>query len=204
MSGRFIVVEGPEGAGKSTLISALERRLRDAGDAVRVVKEPGGTPFGTALRALVLDPAHRIPAESELFVMLAARAALVASVIRPGLAAGEIVLSDRFDLSTMAYQVAGRGLPRGAVEAANRVATGGLVPDLTLVLDLPAGVGAARQRAAGKTPDRLEREDPEFHGRVREAYLTATGPGVTHLDATVAPPALADRAWQALRALIER
>ena len=204
MSGLFVVVEGPEGAGKSTLVAALEARLRQAGRRARVVKEPGGTPFGTGLRSLVLDPAHRIPPAGELFVMLAARAALVESEIRPGLASGEVVLSDRFDLSTMAYQVAGRGLPREAVVAANALATGGLRPDLTLVLDIPAGVGEARQRAAGKALDRMEQEDRAFHERVGRAYLEATGADVVHLDASRPPADVAEAAWKQIQTRVAR
>jgi dTMP kinase len=204
MSGRFIVVEGPEGAGKSTLVPELESRLRHAGRRALAVKEPGGTPLGEAVRRLVLHPAGEVVPAAELFLMLVARADLVARELRPRLAEGWVILSDRFDLSTMAYQVAGRGLPREAVAAANALATGGLEPDLTLVLDIPAGVGEARQRAAGKALDRLEQEDPAFHDRVREAYLRAAGPGVVHLDASRPPAAVLDAAWRQVQALLDR
>jgi dTMP kinase len=125
----------------------------------------------------------------------------VRQVIRPALAAGHLVLADRFDLSTHAYQVAGRGLPADVVAAANGLATGGLVPDLTLVLDVPDGTGRARQVAAGKRTDRLDDEDPAFHARVSAAYLAARGPGVRHLDAGRAPAQVADDAWEAICAL---
>ena len=195
MSGFFLVVEGPEGAGKSTLVRALEGRLRAAGHRVQMVREPGGTPLAEAARALALDPASHTGPAAELFLMLAARADLVEKVIRPRLADGDVVVTDRFDLSTTAYQVAGRGLPDAPVSAANAAATGGLVPDLTLVLDIPAGIGVARQAQAGKQLDRMERESDGFHQRVHAAYRAASGPGVVHLDASRSPVEVADAAW---------
>lgn len=204
MSGFFVVVEGPEGAGKSTLVQELERRFLKAGRRVQMVHEPGGTIFGTHLREVVLDPGHRIPPASELFVMLAARAALIAEVVRPQMAEDFIVVSDRFDLSTIAYQVAGRGLPLDPVAASNALATGGLVPDLTLVLDIPREVGEARQASAGKQLDRLERESDAFHRRVHEAYRTAAGPGVVHLDAAQTPAQVAELAWAEIQRRLGR
>lgn len=196
MSGTFLVIEGPEGAGKSTLARELEARLRREGIPVLLVREPGGTPLAEGARALVLDPALATPPAAELFLMLAARADLVAGVIRPRLAEGWVVIADRFDLSTMAYQVAGRGLPRDGVVAANAIATGGLRPDLTLVLDLPPGTGEARQRAAGKSRDRMEREDPAFHDRVMREYREATGPAIAHLDASAPAAEVLEAAWR--------
>jgi dTMP kinase len=138
---------------------------------------------------------------AELFLFLAARADVVDKVIRPALAAGQVVLADRFDLSTMAYQVAGGGLAYGEVVEANRLATGGLVPALTLVLDVPVAVGRERQRAVGKVQDRFERQDDAFHRRVREAYQRAAGPGVVHLDATQSKKAVQDAAWREVMAV---
>ncbi|HEV2291680.1 MAG TPA: dTMP kinase [Gemmatimonadales bacterium] len=204
MSGFFLVVEGPEGAGKSTLVRALEARLRAAGHRVQMVREPGGTPLAEAARALALDPASQTGPAAELFLMLAARADLVEKVIRPRLADGAVVVTDRFDLSTTAYQVAGRGLPGGPVSAANSAATGGLVPDLTLVLDIPAGVGVARQAQAGKQLDRMERETDGFHQRVHAAYRAASGPGVVHLDAARSPAEVADAAWAEIVKRLDR
>jgi dTMP kinase len=195
-AGLFVVVEGPEGAGKSTLVRALAARLAGEGRDVVAVREPGGTPLAEAARRLALEGSEALPAAVELFLVLAARADLVARVIRPALEAGRIVLADRFELSTMAYQVAGRGLPGDAVAAAARVATGGLVPDLVLVLDVPPALGLARQHASGKTPDRFEREDGEFHERVAATYRRASGPGVVHLDAGVAASVVAEAAWR--------
>jgi dTMP kinase len=198
-TGCFVVLEGPEGAGKSTLAQALASRAREAGITVTPVREPGGTAAGEAARRILLDHAHPVGAEAELFLVLAARAELVRQVIRPALEAGHLVLADRFDLSTHAYQVAGRGLPAEAVAAANALATGGLGPDLTLVLDVAPGTGRARQQAAGKVTDRLDDEDPAFHARVAAAYLAARARSVRHLDANRPPAEVADEAWAAIR-----
>lgn len=199
--GTFVVVEGPEGAGKSTLVRAVGARLLAEGVQVLPVREPGGTPVAEAARKLALRSRHELSAAAELFLILAARADLVARVIRPALEAGQVVLADRFDLSTRAYQVAGRGLPADEVDAALRLATGGLVPDLTLVLDVPVDIGRERQRKARKVQDRFEREDDPFHQRVRTAYRDATGPGVVHLDATLSKKTVLDSAWRALQAV---
>jgi dTMP kinase len=199
-TGSFIVVEGPEGAGKSTLVRWLGGALRAEGRDVLTVREPGGTPLAEAARKLALKSRHDRAFGAELFLFLAARADLVERVIRPALADGQIVIADRFGLSTIAYQVAGRGLPREDVEAALRVATGGLTPDLTLVLDVPVAVGRERQRAAGKVKDRIEREDDTFHTRVREAYRSASGTGIVHIDASGAKQAVQDAAWREVAA----
>ena len=198
--GRFLVVEGPEGAGKSTLIRGLAERYREAGATPLLVREPGGTPVAERLRELLLDPAHPIESVSELFLFLAARAELVTQVIRPALARGVTVLADRFQLSTEAYQCGGRGLERGLFLAANRAATGGLEPDLTLVLDLPPELGFDRIRRAGQGFDRIERAGPEFHDRVSAVFRNATGPGITHLDATLPQEQLLRSAWELVQA----
>jgi dTMP kinase len=198
--GFFLVIEGPEGAGKSTLAAGLAGRMRAIGLDPVSVREPGGTPAAERIREAFLDPANRLAPATELLYLAAARAHLVQEIIRPALDAGRVVICDRYELSTEAYQGAGRGLDPGTVALVNRVATGGLRPHLTLVLDIPWEVGRARQRASGKTHDRLEREDPGFHGRVAGAYLAATGDGVRHLDATAGPDALLDSAWSELLA----
>jgi dTMP kinase len=196
--GFFLVLEGPEGAGKSTLARTLAERAHDRGLDVLAVREPGGTPLAEAARRVLLDAGHEVGAESELFLVLAARADHVRRIIQPALAAGRFVIADRFDLSTYAYQIAGRGLDPAAVQAANRLATAGLRPDLTLILDLPPAMGQARQLAAGKLQDRLDRESEEFHSRVAAAYLAADGPGVQHLDGSMSPDRLAEAAWAAI------
>jgi dTMP kinase len=201
VAGTFVVVEGPDGAGKSTLVRALGARLLAEGVQVLPVREPGGTPVAEAARKVALRSRHELSAAAELFLILAARADLVARVIRPALDSGQVVLADRFDLSTRAYQVAGRGLPPEEVDGALRLATGGLVPDLLLVLDVPVDVGRERQRKARKVQDRFEREDDAFHQRVRLAYRNAAGPGVVHLDATLSKKTVLDAAWRELQAV---
>lgn len=198
MTGFFLVLEGPEGSGKSTLAKGLAARLRAAGTDPVVVREPGGTPAAEALRAELLRDDRAWTPEAELLYIAAARADLVARVIKPALTEGRVVVSDRFDLSTRAYQIGGRGLPASEVEWVNRAATGGLTPDLTLVLDVAPATGRKRQLAAGKDRDRLDREDPDFHERVAAVYRAATGTGIVHLDAAQPVAALGEAAWQAL------
>lgn len=197
-TGFFVVLEGPEGAGKSTLLETLAARFRAAGVEPVVVREPGGTPVAEALRGALLDRDRVWSPETELLYMVTARADLVARVLRPALAEGRVVMSDRFDLSTRAYQGAGRGLPSAQVDWLNGIATGQLRPDLTLILDLPPEVGQARQMASGKSQDRLDRESPEFHTRVAGFYREVTGPGILHLDASQSPDRLAEIAWAAV------
>ena len=135
---------------------------------------------------------------AELFLFLAARAELVSTVIAPALASGRVVLSDRFVLSTDAYQMAGRGISPEVVRPANRAAAGGLEPDLTLILDLPPEVGRARQVAAGKRLDRLDAESRELHQRVLAHYLSVQGDRVRHLDGRLPPDRLLQEAWVAI------
>lgn len=198
--GFFVVIEGPEGAGKTTLAAALAERFHAAGHHAVTVREPGGTPAAEALRAELLDPEGDWNPEQELLFMTAARMDLVARVIRPALHSGRVVLSDRYELSTLAYQGAGRRLPMQHVEFVNRCATGGLAADLTLILDLPAKAGLERQLASGKQRDRLDSEPLEFHERVASRYRAESGPGVVHLDATLPADELARQAWAAVLA----
>lgn len=168
--GRLVTIEGGEGAGKSTLIAALVARLRARSIDVVETREPGGCPLGEALREIVLDPARPpVCAEAELLLMFAARAQLVREVMRPALARGAWVVSDRFTDASFAYQGGGRGQPESRIRELERWAADGLRPDLTLLLDLPIAEG--RARAAQRTvADRIEREDDCFFERVREAY----------------------------------
>ncbi len=198
MEGTFSVVDGPDGAGKTTLVRLLASRLRAAGHEVLEVRQPGGTPVAEAARAAALDADMHASPLAELFLILAARADQVEKVIRPALERGQVVLSDRYDLSTEAYQIAGRGLPRDRVMGANELATDGLRPDLTIVLDLPAEVGLKRQARDGKEPDRIEREGREWHERVAEVFLQASGSGVVHVDATESVDVVERAAWSAV------
>ena len=197
--GFFVVLEGPEGSGKSTLIGPLAERLRAGKIEPLVVREPGGTRAAEIARQALLDPEHPVGPVAELFFYLAARADLVQTVIQPALAAGRFVLSDRFALSTEAYQMAGRGLDPDTVRAANQAATLGIQPDLTLILDLPPELGQARQLAGGKRQDRLDRESADFHRRVVEYYLAVKGGGVRHLDGRLPPDQLLQAAWTEVR-----
>jgi dTMP kinase len=166
----FISFEGIEGCGKTTQIARLEHYLRSRGHDVEVTREPGGTPIAEQIRRLLLDPEHDAMAPmAELLLYEAARAQHVAQRINPALARGAIVLCDRFADSTTAYQGGGRGLPLGMLHSLHDIATGGRWPDLTIVLDVPVAEGSARR--AGTTLDRIELEAPEFHERVRQAFL---------------------------------
>ncbi len=183
--GLFVAFEGVEGSGKSTQSELLARHLRELGAEVVHAREPGSTPLGERVRALVLNETDlSIPSRSEMFLMLAARAAFVQDVVEPALAAGQVVIADRFELSTLAYQGAGRGLPLEDVMLCNRIATGGLAPHITFLLDLPPEEGVRRQEAAAKRPDRMEGEATEFHRRVASGYreLAQRVPGLVRLD----------------------
>jgi len=167
--GKLIVFEGPEGAGKTTQLRRLSERLASDGIQSVAVREPGGTPVGDAIREILLDPEREITDATEALLFMASRAELTAREIRPSLARGTVVLLDRFFLSTYAYQVAGRGLAEEEVRAANRLATGDLVPDLTLLLDIAPREGLARADARGDR-DRMEKSGAEFHDRVGAAF----------------------------------
>lgn len=169
-TGRFIVIEGGEGAGKSRLLAALGERLGASGREVVLTREPGGTTLGEQIRALVLGEVAAGDHLAELLLFEAARAHLVATLIRPALERGAIVLCDRFAASSVAYQGFGRGLGREVVERANAIATGRLVADLTLLLDLPVEAGLAR-RAGDGAANHFDRETGAFHERVRAGFL---------------------------------
>jgi dTMP kinase len=166
----LIVIEGPEGAGKTTQVRMLAEWLAAAGEQVIAVREPGGTELGDEIRKILLDhPASDIVPRAESLLFMASRAQLVERKITPALASGATVLLDRFFLSTYAYQVAGRGLPHEEVVVANRLATAELRPDLTVLLTLPPDEGLARVSRRG-SHDRIELADSEFHERVTDAF----------------------------------
>ncbi|MBP5114973.1 dTMP kinase [Pseudomonas protegens] len=171
MTGLFITLEGPEGAGKSTNREYLAERLRAAGIEVLLTREPGGTPLAERIRDVLLTPLEEVMnADTELLLVFAARAQHLATVIRPALERGAVVLCDRFTDSTYAYQGAGRGLSLARIAALEDFVQGELRPDLTLVFDLPVDVGLARASARGRL-DRFEQEGQAFFQKVREAFL---------------------------------
>jgi dTMP kinase len=191
VTGGLIVLEGIEGVGKSTQLRHLLGRLESRGLVARAVREPGGTPAGDEIRRLLLDPASHLDERTEALLFMASRAQLVSDVIHPALARGEFVLADRFFLSTYAYQIAGRGLPEENVRRANALATGGLVPDLTVLLDLPSGAGLERaaQRSAH---DRIERSGADFYDRVRGAFVEFATPAWQQRHPEAGPVVLVD------------
>jgi dTMP kinase len=196
--GRLVTIEGPDGAGKSSQAIRLAEALRERGHRVTLVREPGGTALGEAIRGLLLSESvdHEPVADALLFN--AARAQLVSEVIRPSLSRGEIVVCDRYTDSTLAYQGFGAGLDRRWLQQLNDWATGGVRPDLTLLLDIPSEEGL-RRRATGPESEQTRfehsgRHDADFHRRVREGYLelAALEPGRWRLvDATGPAQALA-------------
>src|SRR5574340_97556 len=169
MRGKFITLEGIDGAGKSTHLAWLIDTLRGRGLTVVATREPGGTPLGEKLRELVLHQPMEL--ETEALIMFAARREHLARVIRPALARGEWVVSDRFTDATYAYQGGGRGLSAAKIRALEDWVHPDLQPDATVLLDLPAEVACRRVANTGQAPDRFEREAEEFFGRVRQAYL---------------------------------
>jgi dTMP kinase len=219
--GRFITLEGIEGAGKSTVAAALTTALRARGITVVATREPGGTPLAERLREVVLQRGgETLSPQAETLLMFAARAVHVDNLIRPALARGAWVLCDRYTDATRAYQGGGRGVATTFIETLSRETVGGLTPDLTLLLDLPVETGLqrahARRKAKGATggeggehgdlPDRFEAEEVVFFERVRERYLAiaaAEPQRVRILEATLPPAALLDAAMDALQPLFE-
>lgn len=198
MPGLFVTFEGGEGSGKSTQIERLAARLAARGlDPLRT-REPGGTALGEGVRDLLLDPARRPAPMTEALLLEAARSELVSTVIRPALAQGRVVLCDRYDDSTLAYQGGGRGLDDATLRTLNRAATGGLVPDLTLLFDLDPERGLARRAQAPGPTNRLDREPVDFHTRVRARYLelARAEPGRWRVvDAAAEPDVLEAAVW---------
>jgi dTMP kinase len=214
MNGLFITFEGTEGSGKSTQISLLAERLRGQGYSVRTLREPGGTPIGEEIRHTLKHSAanHAMTAEAELLLMNASRAQLVREVIRPALAAGEIVLCDRFYDSTTAYQGYGRELDLKLVRAIIDIAVGSTRPDLTLLLNVPHDIREQRRLARQPTlplhlqRDRFEEADRDFFERVAKGYqaLAAAEPQrVRVVDATSNVADLAHVLWQLVEPRLE-
>jgi dTMP kinase len=211
MKGLFITFEGTEGGGKSTQIPALAARLRERGHTVRCLREPGGTPIGEEIRHTLQHSLNNqaMRPEAEVLLLNASRAQLVREVIRPALAAGEVVLCDRFYDSTVAYQGYGRGLDLPAVRRVIEVAVGDTRPDLTLLLNVPPAVSETRRqtRQAESAPqrDRMEEADRSFFERVEEGYLAiaATEPQrVKVVDATQPVEQVGAEVWQHVERLL--
>lgn len=194
---RFVVLEGGDATGKSTQVKRLATRLREAGHEVVTTFEPGATPLGARLRALVLDVDADVDPVAEALLMAADRAEHVSEIVRPALARGAWVVSDRYVPSSLAYQGVGRGLGVAEIEQLNALATAGLEPDLVVVLDLAPD--AARRRL-GTVRDRLEAEDDAFARAVHEAYRhLASVRGWLIVDADDTPDAVAAAVWSIVR-----
>jgi len=205
--GLFITFEGVEGAGKSTQVRLLVERLQQAGYHVVATREPGGTSLGDAIRSLVLEKLDAaIDPTTEALLMCASRAQLVRQVIRPQLEQGCIVICDRYSDSTYAYQGYGRGLDLAALRAVNEFATGGLLPDLTVLLDLDPALGLARRFVKEGQANRLDRLDLDFHQRVREGYLNLSKESTRWyiVDAAREPSAVATAIWEAVAPILAK
>jgi len=210
--GLLITLEGGEGSGKSTQAQALKALLEEAGRTVTVTREPAGCPLGRRVRELLTEPSLEVHARSELLLFVAARAQHVAEVIGPALERGDIVICDRFSDSSVAYQGYGRGLSLDDVRLANRIATQGVVPDLTVLLDVPVEMGLARQelalslsKAGEDAPDRIGQEGPEFHERVRQGYLAMAAEEAQRflvVDATLPAEEITRTIWRRLAPLL--
>ena len=195
MRGFFLVLEGIEGSGKTTLAESLAGKLESAGHRVALTREPGGTTLGERIRDILLHSGGDISPWAELFLFLAARREHTYRVIRPALAEGRVVISDRYYLSSFAYQGYGRGLPLKILSRLNKFATGGLVPDLTIIADLPVRAAFAR---LGVERDRFEKEAAEFHERVRQGYLRMArraGKRIRVIDASRPREDVLEEAW---------
>ena len=200
--GRFVALEGVEGAGKSTQARMLGEWLESCGIPFTLTREPGGTDVGEAIRHVVQDrPELSVPPETELLLYLAARAAFVREVALPVLDRGELLIADRFSLSTYAYQGYGRGLDLEEVRRMDRFASGGLAPDVYIVFDLSVEEGKARQKAAGKREDRLESSGEGFLEAVGRGYreLARTDESVRLVDARGTPLEVHARVCEVLR-----
>ncbi len=200
--GVFIVFEGIDGSGKSTQVRSLQGRLRQHGIDPLLIREPGGTPAGEHIRHILLDQPLTIEAVTELLLYEAARSELTRTVIRPALSAGRVVLADRFAMASVAYQGYGRGLNLAVVKQLNKIATDGVEPSITIILDVPVEIAFSRKRRAF---DRLERAGREFHERVRQGYrqLAQQTPNSVLLDGTKPAPEIIEQIWTTIQPLLE-
>jgi dTMP kinase len=207
MKGTFVTFEGIEGSGKSTQIVLLANYLKSHGNRVVLTREPGGTPIGDQIRKILLDPANKaIDPAAELLLYAASRAQHLSEVILPALAAGSIVLCDRFSDATLAYQGYGRGLDRKMIRELDRIVTAGMRPDLTLLLDIDAAAGLARARGRNNSRGleaeaRFENEEIAFHERVRQGYLALAKQEPERIRVVDASPA-PDRIEMEIRKII--
>lgn len=208
MRGRFITFEGIDKCGKSIQAEGLAGRLQSQGYKVVSTREPGGTEIAERIRALVLDPQLTAMTDlTELLLYMASRAQHTEQRIRPSIEAGYIVISDRYADATVAYQGYGRGSDLDRIAALNRIATGGIRPDLTVLLDIPPLEAARRRRRMNDTPDRLEQEDRAFHARVRAGYLALAEKESGRflvLDGTASIPCLAGHIDRVVLNLLKR
>lgn len=207
-SGKLISFEGSEGSGKSTQIALLAQHLQLLGREVLTTREPGGTEIGEQIRNIIVhnSKGDEMCAETELFLFAASRAQLVREVIAPALLGNKIVLSDRFLDSSTVYQGIARNLASDPVQQINHFAVGNVMPDLTLILDVPTEVSLARIRhRASDLPDRMERENIEFFSKVREGYLLLARsiPQRFHVvDGTLSEEAIEKEIWKAVQKLL--
>jgi len=197
--GFFITIEGGEGAGKSTQTELLVRQLQAASHQVVVTREPGGTRIGEQIRAITHNPANaEMDAATEAYLMAASRAQHVREIIAPALNEGNIVVSDRYVDSSIAYQGYGRKLGEDVVTALNSLAVNGILPDMVLFLDVPYETGMARIEKEGKVKDRLDMQERDFYDRVQEGYLTLAKkfPNRYVVDATKSIEEVASVIWK--------
>ncbi len=203
--GWFLVLDGPEGAGKTTQAEHLVQRFRDTGREATSVRDPGSTPVSERIREVLLD--RRLPemdARTEVFLYMASRAEMVARIIRPALDVGLIVVCDRFVSATVAYQGYAGGIDPDLIWDLGRTACGGLEPDLTVILDLPVQEGLARARQLAE-PDRIEAKGPVYHEKVRQGFLAmaeARPQVFAVVDASRPPDAVADAIWEAAKRVL--
>lgn len=199
MTGRFLVLDGPDGCGKSTQAKRLVERLRAQGRDVLHTREPGGTRTGEAIRALLLDPSHgEMTLRAELLLYMASRAQIVEEVLRPALSAGRIVVCERYLSSSIAYQGVAGGLGAEEVARVGAFATGGLAPDLTVILDIDSREGLAR---VARDKDRIEGRTLEYHEAVRRGFLELAAKDPAHhaiVDARGSVDDVAARVWSAV------